>query len=309
MNRFKTTRSGWTLVELLVVIGIVGILLAITLPAVMMARSVVSRVGCGNNLRQIALAAQLYESSHRVYPGDDSDTTTFRVWPESTSLLEKTLPWIEEAEFDLTHVPSVFRCPADAFGGEDDQRASYLVCYGTNANHRGPRESPSSDNDPSWGHPGFGQAGPHGWRAADFQRGLSNTAILSEQRARPWGMLRKDVRAEDSLWYFDQTTASDPQAACLDGTLRTRETISSNWGIWWGLIPSGRLTDYDHGLPPFAQPCLWGSVSGIHFAPSSQHDGIVTVAYADGHLQTFGHSVDLVTWRNMSLMRTAGEIN
>jgi prepilin-type processing-associated H-X9-DG protein len=62
------TRRALTIVEMLVSIGIVAILLAITLPAVQQARESVQRVSCANNLRQIASAIQSHESLHRHLP-------------------------------------------------------------------------------------------------------------------------------------------------------------------------------------------------------------------------------------------------
>ena len=68
VSRSKQLSVGFTLVEVLVVIAIIGILVALLLPAVQAARESARRVHCINNLKQIGLAVLQHEEVHEHIP-------------------------------------------------------------------------------------------------------------------------------------------------------------------------------------------------------------------------------------------------
>lgn len=90
-------RRGFTLVELLVVITIIGILIALLLPAVQAAREAARRLQCSNNLKQLGLGLHNYHSAHRAFPIGARPGTGDGRYGWGPSFFVHLLPFIEQA--------------------------------------------------------------------------------------------------------------------------------------------------------------------------------------------------------------------
>jgi prepilin-type N-terminal cleavage/methylation domain-containing protein/prepilin-type processing-associated H-X9-DG protein len=109
-------RNAFTLVELLVVIGIIAVLIAVLLPTLHRAREAANRIQCGSNLRQIAMAFVMYANENSgSFPAFASNGNTSRQrqwdwihWQPGRQFEDGAImPYLGSAN------PQVFRCPSD----------------------------------------------------------------------------------------------------------------------------------------------------------------------------------------------------
>ncbi len=274
-------RSAFTLVELLVVIGIIAILMGLLLPAVQMARDAARRTSCQNKQRQLGLAVLNYESARGFYPvGYHNATTTLQY---STWLLRIT-PYLEQqnvydqAQADyrmnpnpfidtslhrgFSHTLSDLICPSFPQAEIPFNINAYRVA--ANTTYLGVMGTDSTVGD------GFFVADLKR-RTASVTDGLSNTLMLGERPTSTDGYF--------GWWYggYGQNGTS-----CLDTLLGVREL---------NFRQRGNAT-CSNGPFHFQRGGADDQCSSLHFW--SQHPGGANFCLADGSVRFFSYESDTV---------------
>lgn len=91
-----TKRFAFTLIEILVVISVIGVLVALLLPAIGAAREAARRMDCSNRIRQIGIAMSNYESVYRKLPAMRLGNALENGPYARTSGLVMILPYLEQ---------------------------------------------------------------------------------------------------------------------------------------------------------------------------------------------------------------------
>jgi prepilin-type N-terminal cleavage/methylation domain-containing protein/prepilin-type processing-associated H-X9-DG protein len=143
----KPISSGFTLVELLVVMAIIGVLIAMLLPAIQAAREAARRSSCAQKVSQLLIALQGYEGANGYLPpGVTNPAGPIRNEPigQHHSWLIHVLPWLDD-ENTFKHVDQsasvygkenlkvrsvsrqIFSCPSESAGGGG--MSNYAGCH------------------------------------------------------------------------------------------------------------------------------------------------------------------------------------
>lgn len=163
--RSNRRRGGFTLVELLVAIGIIALLIGILLPALVSARRAAQATRCGANLRQIGQTLQLYANANNGYPpkvragrqwltpaANPADlkinpiTASTAYWGIAFAPYVMSSTTIDRTGADTTQIITaargIFRCPSSV-SPEMSEIADpeYPVSYGVNGYITGSRAS------------------------------------------------------------------------------------------------------------------------------------------------------------------------
>lgn len=312
MNRHTVPqpfRTGFTLVELLVVISIIGILMGLLLPAVNSARESARRLQCNNNARQMALACIAYEQQSKMFPPANTfkDSTLYRS-PAHSSLRENwvilCLPQMDQqALFDEIRglmrdyslnieatstqtynnktmsdarntVISFFLCPSDSnartrFTGTP---SGARLCYGANTGLYKQRDI--IDNNYWDTATKRGVMGPgRSTSVSDISDGASNTVLLGELRA---GATGTDNRG---TWAIGGVSPSAIGGCYYEGDAKGPNWLETNAD---DTCTCGSIGLSAIELVRLKIPCYASATINHQAAPRSMHAGGVHTAFCDG---------------------------
>ncbi len=283
--RSARRKAGMTLIELLAVIGIVSILTAMLLPAVLQSRAAARSMTCKNNLHQIGLALHHFYDTHGYLPNRRPlwDIMPFMEMQDLQTELARNVR-------STASGPALFVCPSDPMATIERRRISYLI------------------NDGSQIEPRNGLVkGYKNFSLAEITDGLSNTAMVAERLVRDIdtpGKVPDAVARRQPFRFNFLTTRTFPageEMAFLKFTLAPNNRVAAaRAGRFASDILRGGEATYDHLVPPNE----WAFNNGNGrlgyrngtYPATSFHPGGVHVLLADGSVNFTAETIDIRPW-------------
>lgn len=326
-------RTGFTLVELLVVIVIIGLLTAILLPAVQSAREAGNKVKCRNNLKQIGLAIHNYYNMWGCFPPGrfrnpvDGQGRCFSAYAYLLPFLEAN-QLFEQIDFNMNPEDSpvldttitFFLCPSDANN----------TLQGTNAVHSYPLNTgttyPLSESSPS-GSPVTGVFYENSRTMFNtITDGASQTVCISETAhsdlngPSTWDGHSKTngfvlARGNDNATTGPELT--DYASQCHGSGLKLQQTRGSRW-----LYGAPGHSMYNHirppndpgidcrgGLPHSIRTNYWWDRLSHNVTAHSKHPRGVHALFCDASARFVLNTIDLPVWKAMGSRNQSDNAN
>ncbi|MBI1349158.1 DUF1559 domain-containing protein [bacterium] len=285
---------GFSIIELLVVIAILAILLALLLPAVQRAREAARRKSCANNLRQLCIATENFQSANNKMPEGIAAV------PASDGRRLIIVSWF----FCL--FPGIEQHQSNAEAGTEgveDRWLKILQCE-TDSSGNGDKLITLPDQKKI----AVGNYAVNGQLAAVIEVGR-DAQVLATYRACTLDVAARDGTSNTLLYTEKLRFCPDPTWGCIGGSSPFYTETDPNQvrpffevtGIPFSnqqngsgksfLVLNERSTNYDN--------CINRS-SGVTACDatmaSTMHLGAIPVAFADGHVKWINNSVDWTIW-------------